>query len=731
MATAVAPPARVDGGPLRRAGGVLRPVRERGVALEAPEQHVPPADRPADALPRARGRPRARDRLGLGRPARRAEADASASASTSRRGWSTAPARRTRSSASSASPARTLELGETFDYIVLSDLVPYVHDLLELFDRVAEHSHERTRVVVNSYSRVWRPVIRLAELLRLKPRKPLRNWVAPHDVVNLLELAGFEPVLSRTRILFPKQIPFADDVPERLPRQLWPLSTSSASRTGSSRARCRASSTSRASRSSARAGTSRATSRELIERLPDFGVPTELIFVEGGSTDDTRGEILRQIEAHPERDIRFVQQTGKGKGDAVRAGFAAAKHDVLMILDGDLSVRPEDLPKFYRGLVDGRAELVNGSRLVYDMEPGAMRFLNMLGNRVFSRLLKAIIGQQVKDTLCGTKVLLRARLRPDRRRPRVLRRVRPVRRLRPALRGRAAQPEDRRPARPLPAADVRRDEHQPLAPRRAAPPDDALRVLEVQGRPAHAPRQSERPRSRAAWARRWAALALATVLDARGASSSTRSRVRSPWWTYADADATLHGGGAQPAARATRRASSTTRACRSPRPSRSSFGARRAARRAQPLAATRASATSTARCSTSTARAGSSAASRSLFYLARRAARVPPRRRGCSATGAGGSRAGCSGSAAPGLVAMSIQFRPDVPLAVLASSSLSRRARGRDARRRVLYVGAAALARARDDGEAARARPARAARARGALATSSRPGDRRGARWPG
>jgi glycosyltransferase involved in cell wall biosynthesis len=147
---------------------------------------------------------------------------------------------------------------------------------------------------------------------------------------------------------------------------------------------------------------------QLIERIPDFGVPAEVVFVEGNSTDDTRGEIIRQIDANPERDIRLLQQPGKGKGDAVRVGFEAAKYDVLMILDGDLSVRPEDLPKFHRGLVEGRAEMVNGSRLVYDMEPGSMRFLNMLGNRTFARVLKWTIGQQVKDTLCGTKVLLRS-----------------------------------------------------------------------------------------------------------------------------------------------------------------------------------------------------------------------------------------------------------------------------------------------------------------------------------
>jgi glycosyltransferase involved in cell wall biosynthesis len=147
---------------------------------------------------------------------------------------------------------------------------------------------------------------------------------------------------------------------------------------------------------------------EIVRRLPEMGLGTELIFVEGGSTDETRVAIEEQIALHPERAISILTQPGSGKGDAVRTGFAAASNDALMILDGDLSVQPEDLPKFFHALVEGRAELVNGSRLVYDVEPGAMRFLNMLGNRAFSRIFKAITGQHVKDTLCGTKVLLRS-----------------------------------------------------------------------------------------------------------------------------------------------------------------------------------------------------------------------------------------------------------------------------------------------------------------------------------
>jgi len=299
-----------------------------------------------------------------------------------------------------------LDAGRTFDYVVLSDLVPYAHDLVALFETLRRHSHPRTRVIVNSYSQVWRPLIRVAELLRLKARKPVRNWVTPHDLVNVLGLAGFEPVTGTRRILLPKRVPLLGTVMNGFVANLWPfnhlcltnwivarpLPAPESELTVSVVCPCRN-----------EAGNVRAA----IERLPEMGRATELVFVEGGSIDDTRGEIERQIAAHPEHDVSLVVQRGRGKGDAVREGFAAAKHEVLMILDGDLSVAPEDLPKFYRVLQDGRAELVNGSRLVYDLESGSMRFLNLLGNKLFSALFRLIVGQQMKDTLCGTKVLHR------------------------------------------------------------------------------------------------------------------------------------------------------------------------------------------------------------------------------------------------------------------------------------------------------------------------------------
>jgi hypothetical protein len=297
-------------------------------------------------------------------------------------------------------------LEETFDYVILSDVVPYVHDLLRLFENILGCSHRRTRIVINSYNPTWRPILGLAERLCLRPRKPIRNWVSPRDVGNLLELSGFEVVSSSTRILMPKYIPLVTSFLNGFVANLWPFSKLCVSYWI-------------VARPSAEPLPELSVSvicpcrneaghvSQIVERLPEMGTGTELIFVEGGSTDDTREAIEQAIAGNPDRDISLIAQTGKGKGDAVRTGFAAAENEILMILDGDISVSPEDLPKFYGALVSNRGEMINGSRLVYDMEEGSMRFLNMLGNKAFSKVFQGITGHHVKDTLCGTKVMHR------------------------------------------------------------------------------------------------------------------------------------------------------------------------------------------------------------------------------------------------------------------------------------------------------------------------------------
>ncbi|MCL1915395.1 MAG: glycosyltransferase family 2 protein [Desulfovibrionaceae bacterium] len=143
-------------------------------------------------------------------------------------------------------------------------------------------------------------------------------------------------------------------------------------------------------------------------RTPEMGAGTEIIFVEGNSTDNTWESITEAIARHPERRCKALRQPGKGKGDAVRAGFAVAEGDILMILDADLTMPPETLPQFFEAIASNHGEFINGVRLVYPQEKEAMRFFNLVGNKFFSLAFSWLLGRPIKDTLCGTKVLSRA-----------------------------------------------------------------------------------------------------------------------------------------------------------------------------------------------------------------------------------------------------------------------------------------------------------------------------------
>ncbi len=296
---------------------------------------------------------------------------------------------------------------ETFDYVVLSDLVPFAYDIQAILANIAAMTHPRSRIVIHSYSQLWRPVIGLAELLHLKERKPIQNWVTPEDLRNLLDLAGFEVITVSRRILFPKKIPLLTAFLNGVVAYIWPLSHLCLTYWMVARPKPEAARAELTVSIVVPCRNEEGMIREIIERIPDMGAATEIIFVEGGSRDDTYAEIERQIARRPDRQISLHHQTGKGKGDAVRVGFTHAQNEVLMILDADLTVMPEELPKFYEALASGHAEFVNGSRLVYGLAPGAMQFLNILGNKAFSRIFTFLIGQPVKDTLCGTKVLRR------------------------------------------------------------------------------------------------------------------------------------------------------------------------------------------------------------------------------------------------------------------------------------------------------------------------------------
>ena len=297
-----------------------------------------------------------------------------------------------------------LDLAATFDAIVVSETINYAADAERLLARLLGVSTPRTRLIVNFHNNVWRPVFAAATLFGLR-RQPQSSWLSRHDIANLLDLAGWEVVKRQPRVLWPVRTPLLAPLGNRLLAPLFPW----ACLTNFIIARPRPLAAAPAETVSVvvPARNESGNIEAVVRRTPMMGAGTELIFVEGGSHDDTWAEIERVRAAFPDRRIQARRQTGKGKGNAVREGFAAAGGDILMILDADLTMPPEELPKFHAALTSGRAEFANGCRLVYPMAKHAMQFLNMVANHCFGRMFSWLLGQRLKDTLCGTKVLRR------------------------------------------------------------------------------------------------------------------------------------------------------------------------------------------------------------------------------------------------------------------------------------------------------------------------------------
>jgi SAM-dependent methyltransferase len=293
--------------------------------------------------------------------------------------------------------------GETFDYIIVSETTNQAADVQRLFDRLRSVSHATTRLIINIYNSLWRPVIWLGTELGLRHRQPESNWLSREDLAGLLHLTGWELIRSESRVLCPVRLGGLEWLLNRfLAPLLQPfcLTVFAIARPGA-RGRFEEKTVSVIVPARNEAGNIEA----VVKRTPDMGVWTELIFIEGNSKDKTWYEIERVKAEYPHKRIQIFQRNGKGKGNAVREGFAVAEGELLMILDADLTMPPEELPKFYEAVVSGRCEFANGSRLVYPMDERAMRFLNLCANKAFSVLFSWILGQPLKDTLCGTKVL--------------------------------------------------------------------------------------------------------------------------------------------------------------------------------------------------------------------------------------------------------------------------------------------------------------------------------------
>ncbi|MCY7356052.1 MAG: bifunctional class I SAM-dependent methyltransferase/glycosyltransferase family 2 protein [Rudanella sp.] len=299
--------------------------------------------------------------------------------------------------------------GETVDFIVISDTIGYFDDVQQVFGQLHTVCHPDTRIIITYQNFLWLPALNLAEKIGLKMPEKRQNWLDRADIAGLLDVANLDVVRTGRKLLMPRYIPlistflnkYVANLPlfnslglvnfivARSPKGYKPIDQQVVSVVVPAR-------------------NEKGNIEEIVRRTPSMGKQTELIFVEGNSTDDTWAEIQRVCATYQgPHALSCTQQEGKGKGDAVRKGFGIATGDVLMILDADMTVPPEDLPKFFEAIGSGKGEYINGTRLVYPMEKEAMRTLNLLGNKFFSIAFSWLLNQRIKDTLCGTKVLSR------------------------------------------------------------------------------------------------------------------------------------------------------------------------------------------------------------------------------------------------------------------------------------------------------------------------------------
>lgn len=303
--------------------------------------------------------------------------------------------------------AHHLDLGKMeFDYIILSDLLNDVWDIQKVFENLQPYCHPGSRVIINHFSHLWQLPLNAAQKLSLANPNLQQNWVTKEDVCNLLQLAGFQTIRQWEEFMLPLRVPLMDTLCNKVLVKLWPLKHLGLANFTIARPYPALLPPQPPPKVSLiiPARNEAGNIAAIFSRVPEMGAATELVFVEGHSNDDTWRAITRQIKKHPERPSLQLKQQGVGKGDAVRQGIQHASGDIIMILDADLTVSPEDLPLFYQAITSNQGEFINGCRLVYPMEKQAMRFLNLVGNKFFSLLLSWLIGQQIKDTLCGTKV---------------------------------------------------------------------------------------------------------------------------------------------------------------------------------------------------------------------------------------------------------------------------------------------------------------------------------------
>ncbi len=302
-----------------------------------------------------------------------------------------------------------LTIKQKFDYIVLFNLLDDIPDAQSVFTELHKVSTPRTRIILSNVNSLWHPLLKIGEKIHLKMPQMVLNWLSLPDIENLLVLSGFEVIKENHALLFPKYIPILSWFLNRIVAKIPGINRLCMIQILVAKPIAQAGNESNFSCSVVvPCKNEEGNIENAVRRIPEMGKGTEIIFVDDKSTDDTRNEILKWKEKFPNKNIKLVDGPGKCKSLAVWEGFKNATGDLYMILDADLTVSPEELPLFFKAIVEGKGEFINGSRLVYPMEGEAMHTLNVIGNKFFGLAFSYLLNQRIKDTLCGTKVMWRS-----------------------------------------------------------------------------------------------------------------------------------------------------------------------------------------------------------------------------------------------------------------------------------------------------------------------------------
>lgn len=309
--------------------------------------------------------------------------------------------------------AEEISLNQTFDYVLLANTVSYIQNVQRAFQNLQKSCNPSTQIILTYHNPAWEPILKFATLIGQRMPLPELNWLSFEDVENLLNLSGFEVVYHGKRLLFPKALPIVSWIFNRVLAPLPLVNRLCLNEYVVARPHPGAAIIQNQVRAATcsvivPARNEAGNIENAITRMPRLGSHTEIIFIEGHSTDGTWDEIQRVQAKYGDRwDIKIAQQTGKGKGNAVRQGFEMATGDVFIILDSDLTVRPEDLVYFFEAIASGYCEMANGCRLVYPVSKIEMPLLNRMANRFFAWLLSYLLNTRIKDSLCGTKAMSR------------------------------------------------------------------------------------------------------------------------------------------------------------------------------------------------------------------------------------------------------------------------------------------------------------------------------------